>query len=160
MCAAIQSLLLESGSRPSDGMAASVTASLWNCSLPLLKPSAARGITYLHLIEGRASEIGLDEHLNENALNNAQLFRSRFDGPLITAGAFTPQTGAMAVEQRHSDAVAFGRMFIANPDLVARIRRGLPLNAYDRSTFYGGGEHGYTDYPVFDSFPQERSMAV
>ncbi len=119
-----------------------------------------RRITYLHLIEGRASEIGLDERLNENALNNAQLFRSRFDGPLITAGAFTPQTGAMAVEQRHSDAVAFGRMFIANPDLVARIRRGLPLNAYDRSTFYGGGEHGYTDYPVFDSFPQERSVAV
>lgn len=121
---------------------------------------SARGITYLHLIEGRASEIGLGEHLNESALDNAQLFRRKFDGPLITAGAFTPQTAATAIEQGHADAVAFGRMFIANSDLVTRIRCGLPLNAYDRSTFYGGGEHGYTDYPVLDSFGQKRAVAV
>ena len=118
------------------------------------------GITYLHLIEGRASEIGLDEHLHESALNNAQLFRPKFEGPLIVAGAFTPQMAASTVEQRHADAVAFGRMFIANSDLVTRIRCELPLNAYDRSTFYGGGEHGYTDYPVLDSVGQKRAMAV
>ncbi len=126
----------------------------------VIEDLSRRGITYLHLVEGRASEIGLDEHLNENASNNAQLFRPKFDGPLITAGAFTPQTAATTVEDRHADAVAFGRMFIANSDLVARIRRGLPLNAYDRSTFYGGGEHGYTDYPVFDSFAQKIAIAV
>ena len=107
-----------------------------------------RGIDYLHLIEGRGSEIGLADDLHEDSLNNAQLFRPKFDGPLIAAGAFTPQTAAITLEQRQADAVAFGRMFIANPDLVERIRHGLPLNAYDRSTFYGGGEHGYTDYPV------------
>ena len=46
-----------------------------------------------------------------------------------------------------ADAVAFGRMFIANPDLPERIRTGAPLNAFDRSSAYGGDAHGYTDYP-------------
>jgi N-ethylmaleimide reductase len=46
------------------------------------------------------------------------------------------------------DLVAFGRPFIANPDLVERIRRGAPLNEPDRTTFYGGGTEGYTDYPL------------
>jgi len=48
--------------------------------------------------------------------------------------------------QGHADAIAFGRLFIANPDLVERIRGDFPLNAFDRSTFYGGADHGYTDY--------------
>jgi N-ethylmaleimide reductase len=51
----------------------------------------------------------------------------------------------------HADAVAFGRLFIANPDLPERFRRGAPLNRYDRSTFYRGDARGYTDYP---SLPQ------
>jgi N-ethylmaleimide reductase len=51
-------------------------------------------------------------------------------------------------------------MFIANPDLVERIRQGLPLNAYDRSTFYGGGEHGYTDYPVSSEVPQLSAVGL
>ena len=46
-----------------------------------------------------------------------------------------------------ADAIAFGRLFIANPDLPERMRLGVALNVPDRSTFYGGGEHGYTDYP-------------
>ncbi len=107
-----------------------------------------RGIDYLHIIEGRGSEIGLADDLHEDALNNAQLFRSKFHRTLISAGAYTPETAARTLQQRYADAIAFGRMFIANPDLVERIRHDLPLNAYDRSTFYGGGEHGYTDYPV------------
>jgi N-ethylmaleimide reductase len=44
--------------------------------------------------------------------------------------------------------VAFGRLFIANPDLPERIRRGASLNRYDRTTFYGGDARGYTDYPA------------
>ncbi len=47
-----------------------------------------------------------------------------------------------------ADAVAFGRMFIANPDLPERIRCGAELNAFDRATSYGGGAQGYTDYPL------------
>jgi N-ethylmaleimide reductase len=103
-----------------------------------------RRIGYLHLIEARGSEIGLTDVLNETAINNAELFRPYFDGPLITAAAYTPDTASKAIEKNHADGVAFGRLFIANPDLVERIKCGLPLNAPDRSTFYGGGVHGYT----------------
>ena len=107
-----------------------------------------REIAYLHLIEGRGSEIGLADGLHEDALNNAQLFRCRFRGPLISAAAYTPSSAAQTVSEGRADAIAFGRMFIANPDFVERIRDQTPLNTYDRSTFYGGGEHGYTDYPA------------
>jgi len=86
--------------------------------------------------------------LHEEALNNAQLFRCNFRGPMISAAAYTPSTAAQTVSEGRADAIAFGRMFIANPDLVERIRDELAINKYDRSTFYGGGEHGYIDYPA------------
>ncbi len=105
-----------------------------------------RGIAYLHLIEARGSEIGLTDQPHENAVNNAALFRSVFDGPLLSAAAYTPESAAHAVEMKLADAIAFGRLFIANPDLVERIKCNRPLNPPDRSTFYGGGAHGYTDY--------------
>ena len=47
-----------------------------------------------------------------------------------------------------ADLIAFGKPFLANPDLVERLKRGAPLNAPDKATFYGGGAKGYTDYPV------------
>ena len=47
-----------------------------------------------------------------------------------------------------ADLVAFGKSYIANPDLVTRLKQGGPFNAPDKSTFYGGGEKGYTDYPA------------
>jgi len=110
-------------------------------------------IAYLHLIEARGSEIGVSDDLRSNAPNNAALFRHAFAGPLISAGAYTPQTGAAAIESGNVDAIAFGRSFLANPDLVARVRNGAALNAPDRTTFYGGGAHGYTDYPVLTAKP-------
>jgi N-ethylmaleimide reductase len=107
-----------------------------------------RRIAYLHLIEASASEIGITDELHANAPNNAALFRHAFVGPLISAGAYTPESGENAVENGRADAITFGRLFIANPDLVARVRQGAALNAPDRSTFYGGAARGYTDYPV------------
>jgi N-ethylmaleimide reductase len=105
-----------------------------------------RRIAWLHLIEARGSEIGLTDELHENARNNAALFRCAFDGPLLSAAAYTPESAVEAIGKNHADAIAFGRLFIANPDLVERIRENRPLNPPDRSTFYGGGAHGYTDY--------------
>lgn len=102
------------------------------------------------MIEARGSKIGLSDALNADALNNAQLFRSKYSGPLISAAAYTPVTALKAVEEHHVDAVAFGRSFIANPDLVERIRNENPLNAYDRATFYGMGAEGYTSYPTLE----------
>ena len=88
----------------------------------------------------------MTDELHADAVNNAVLFRSVFSGPLLSAAAYTPESAAVAVEQKHADAIAFGRLFIANPDLVERIKGRYSLNAFDRSTAYGGAEHGYTDY--------------
>jgi N-ethylmaleimide reductase len=112
----------------------------------VIKELGKRNIAYLHLIEARGSEMGLTDELHQNAVNNAELFRPLFNGPLLSAAAYTPDSAALAIEQKHADAIAFGRLFIANPDLVERIKGNHPLNEYDRSTFYGGAEHGYTDY--------------
>jgi N-ethylmaleimide reductase len=54
-----------------------------------------------------------------------------------------------SVEKGDADLVAFGRHFVANPDLPKRIQLGLPLNPYDRKTFYTFDDHGYTDYPFY-----------
>ena len=112
----------------------------------VIKELNERQLAYLHLIEARGSEIGLTDELHENAVNNAVLFRSVFNGPLLSAAAYSPDSAAVAIEQKHADAIVFGRLFIANPDLVERIKGSNPFNPSDRSTFYGGGEHGYTDY--------------
>ncbi len=119
----------------------------------VVKELSAYNLAYLHLIEGRGSEIGLADELHADALDNARIFRPEYEGNLISAAAYTPETAHQAIEARYADAIAFGRLFIANPDLVARIEKGLSLNAYDRSTFYGGDEHGYTDYPIANQSP-------
>ena len=67
---------------------------------------------------------------------------------MITAGGYTTETAVSAIEAKLADAVAFGRMFIANPDLPQRIWAGVPLNAFERSTAYGGGAHGYSCSPL------------
>ena len=77
------------------------------------------------------------------------LFRPIWNGVLISAGGFTGESAEAAIAAGHADAIAFGRIFISNPDLPRRLREGLPLTPYDRATFYGGEAAGYTDYPVY-----------
>jgi N-ethylmaleimide reductase len=110
-----------------------------------------RSLAYLHLIEPRASSVGFADDASADSANNALLFRHLFDGPMITAGGYTTEMGVEAIKAGVADAVAFGRMFVANPDLPERIRMGATLNVFDRSTSYGGGAHGYTDYPTLDA---------
>lgn len=74
--------------------------------------------------------------------------RQRFNGALVFAGNYTAEKAEDAIARGIADAVAFGRPFLANPDLVERFRRNAPLNAPDMATFYGGGEKGYVDYPT------------
>jgi hypothetical protein len=71
-------------------------------------------------------------------------------GKIIAAGGFEPDTAEAIVDKGDAHLVAFGRHFLANPDLPKRIRLGLPLNDYDRKTFYTFDFHGYTDYPFYD----------
>ncbi|WP_257125211.1 oxidoreductase [Chromohalobacter japonicus] len=75
--------------------------------------------------------------------------RAAFSGRLLYAGRYTPEKATWMREQGHGDLFAFGRPFIANPDLPARLRRGWPLNEVDPATMYGGTDVGYIDYPTY-----------
>ncbi|HFT5240255.1 TPA: alkene reductase [Yersinia enterocolitica] len=74
--------------------------------------------------------------------------RARFKGVIVGAGAYTAEKAEHLIEKGFIDAVAFGRSYISNPDLVARLQQHAPLNEPDGETFYGGGAKGYTDYPT------------
>jgi N-ethylmaleimide reductase len=106
------------------------------------------GIAYLHLIEPRVKGI---ETIREQPPIAAGRLRRIFTGNIVAAGGFDADSAEAIVEKGDADLVAFGRLFIANPDLPRRIMLGLPLNSYDRATFYGGDARGYTDYPFFDA---------
>ncbi|MBP6495305.1 MAG: alkene reductase [Psychrobacter sp.] len=73
--------------------------------------------------------------------------RAAFDNTIIAAGGYTAEKAEKNVKAGFIDAVAFGRDYIANPDLAERIYQGAPLNEQHPATFYGGGTEGYTDYP-------------
>lgn len=108
----------------------------------------AMGLAYLHLIEPRASGAGKREVDHQGVPSAAELFRPLWHGVLIASGNFRADTAAAMVDKGTADAIAFGRFFISNPDLPERIREGVEFTPYDRSTFYGGTEKGYTDYPA------------
>jgi N-ethylmaleimide reductase len=112
------------------------------------------GLAYLHFIEPRSSGAGRAEVNHQNVPSAMVLFRPIWKGVLISAGGFTGETANAAIEAGHADAIAFGRIFISNPDLPHRLQRGFPLTPYDRKTFYGGDVAGYTDYPVHDELAQ------
>ncbi|NKJ39563.1 alkene reductase [Rhizobium sp. SG570] len=109
----------------------------------------ALGIAYVHLIEPRVK--GADTIAESQPPVAAQELGKLFRGPVIAAGGFNPDTAKAAVSNGVADLIAFGRHFVANPDLPKRIENGLPLNPYDRSTFYAFDERGYTDYPFYDA---------
>jgi N-ethylmaleimide reductase len=114
----------------------------------LVHELALRGLAYLHLIEPRASGTGKADIHREGLPSAADHFRPLWPGVLIVAGGFDRELAIEAVRDGQADAVAFGRWFIANPDLPRRLRLGAPLNPYHRPSFYGGGAGGYTDYPA------------
>jgi N-ethylmaleimide reductase len=105
------------------------------------------GLAYLHFIEPRSSGAGRAEVNHQNVPSAMVLFRPLWSGTLITAGGFTGDAADTAVTDGHADAIAFGRIFISNPDLPRRLAHGYPLTPYNRATFYSGEEAGYTDYP-------------
>ncbi len=110
-----------------------------------------RHIAYLHLIEPRATSAGGSDAVMEGAPDVIANYRGLFSGKVIAAGGFDAQSAADEVGSGQADAIAFGRNFISNPDLVERIRRGEAWTHYNRATFYGGGAVGYTDYPALEA---------
>jgi len=108
----------------------------------LVKELSALGLMYVHVLDHSA--MGTPP---VPATLKAEL-RAAFDGPFILAGGFDKASAQLALDAGQADLIAFGRPFIANPDLVQRLRHDLPLSAPDPATFYTPGEQGYTDYPA------------
>lgn len=111
------------------------------------KALAGKGLAYLHVIRPN-SHTGAGKDKSGDAI--LKTMREAFDGTFIANGNFEPAEAAEWIEKGHADAVAFGRLFLANPDLPARIAQDGPYNEPDESTFYGGGAEGYTDYPSLE----------
>jgi N-ethylmaleimide reductase len=105
-------------------------------------------LAYLHFVEPRTSGVGRAEVFHNNVPKAYELFRPMWSGVLVTAGGFDGTSAEEAVASGNVDIIAFGRPFIANPDLPERIKRKAPFTPYNRATFYGGDVAGYTDYPV------------
>ena len=96
-------------------------------------------LAYLHVLEG--DMLTGERHVDYVALRNC------FSGFYMANNGYDLERGNSAIEQGHADMVAYGKLFIANPDLPVRFAKNLPLNTPDQATFYGGDEKGYIDYP-------------
>ncbi|MDP3544945.1 MAG: alkene reductase, partial [Phreatobacter sp.] len=101
-----------------------------------------RAIAFIHVVEGATGGP------RDNVPFDYQALRKSFSGAYIANNGYTRDLAIEAVRDGRADLVAFGRAFIANPDLVERLRRDAPLNELDRTTLYGGDEKGYVDYPA------------
>jgi len=113
----------------------------------LMRQLASLGLAYIHVIEGATGgprEIA-DRPFDYTAMRHAYRDAGGHGAWMVNNGY--DQALAQQALDHGADLVAFGRPYIANPDLVERFRTGTPLNAPDKMTFYGGGAKGYTDYP-------------
>lgn len=99
---------------------------------------SARRVAYLEMRHA--------QHDEPAELAIAGVARRHFEGALLRNGGFNAAAAQAALESGSADAIVFGRAFIANPDLVARMQQGLPLADFDAARLYGGGAKGYTDY--------------
>jgi 12-oxophytodienoic acid reductase len=100
-------------------------------------------ILYCHFMESGGAKHDKDATIEP--------FRNAFKGTVITAGGYTREEGNAAIASGKADLIAYGRLFLSNPDLPKRFELRAPLNVYDRGTFYSGNKvKGYTDYPTLE----------
>jgi N-ethylmaleimide reductase len=111
------------------------------------------GFAYLHIVNPAVEQMQKGDEPEPRALRMAELIRRKYKGTLIVAGGFDHASAERWLREGRADLIAFGRKFIANPDLPERLRTDAPLNIDDPTTYYGGGAKGYTDYP---SLAQDR----
>src|SRR5580700_10431907 len=106
---------------------------------------SALKLVYMHVIEGATGGP------RDIAPFDYRSLRNRFKGAYIANNGYDFDLANKVLSANEADLIAFGKLFISNPDLVERFKRGAPLNEYDKATFYGGGAKGYTDYPALES---------
>lgn len=123
-----------------------------------MAPFADEAQTWIHLAEALQQRAMAYVHLSDQLTIGAEkmpdgfasTFRASYRGTLIAAGGFDRDSAEAALTSGELDLIAFGRPFIANPDLVARMQNNWPIATPDRQTFYGNsGEKGYVDYPTY-----------
>lgn len=102
---------------------------------------AIGGLAFVHVIEGATGGP------RDNIAFDYAALRAKFKGPWIANNGYDKDSAEQAIASGYADMIAFGRAFIANPDLVERLRLGVALSELDPDTLYGGGAKGYTDYP-------------
>lgn len=110
----------------------------------LCKAVAPLSLAYLHIMRSPLSDLDAFALARQHSAH-ALILNDGFDGPSANA----------VLEAGEGAAVSFGRHFIANPDLVERLKRGLPLSRFDRKTLYTPGAAGYSDYPGYQAIPRE-----
>jgi N-ethylmaleimide reductase len=104
------------------------------------------GLAYLHIVE--VNEADLRHGGTEVPTRH---LRDRFTGTLMVNGGYNSDRANAVLGKKEADLVSFGTLFLANPDLPQRFALNAPLNPPDPTTFYGGGEKGYTDYPFWQA---------
>ena len=104
----------------------------------------ALGIAYIHVVEGATGGP------RDIAPFDYASLRRRFSKTYIANNGFDLELATSHLAEGKADLIAFGRPFIANPDLVERLQTGAPLADINPATIYGGGAAGYTDYPRFN----------
>jgi N-ethylmaleimide reductase len=129
-----------------QGMADSDPEALFEFVLKAIAPLEP---AYLHIVEPGISGSATTARAADGI--DTAWVRKRYTGNLIGVGSYTRDTAAEAIRTGQIDAVAFGRSFLANPDLPARFLAGASLSTPDRSTFYTEGNHGYIDYPSLEA---------
>ena len=102
-------------------------------------------LVYIHVIEGATGGP------RDVAPFDYASLRKRFKGTYIANNGYDLALANKQLDANAADLIAFGRPFIANPDLVERLKQNAPLNELDRATLYGGGAKGYTDYPTLQA---------
>jgi len=102
-------------------------------------------LVYIHVIEGATGGP------RDIAPFDYASLRKRFKGAYMANNGYDLELANKVLAAGEADLIAFGKLFISNPDLVERFKRGAPLNAPDKATFYGGGAKGYTDYPTLSA---------
>ncbi|WP_411847172.1 alkene reductase [Roseibacillus persicicus] len=113
-------------------------------------------LAYLHLVEPR---MFADYDLSTYDLPlSSKTWRPIFKGTLISSGGHLKESASVLLNHAQADLIAFGRLAISNPDLPRRFELDAPLNDYDRDSFYGGTEVGYTDYPTLEQVEADPSL--
>mmetsp|Transcript_33854 Transcript_33854/g.95845 ORF Transcript_33854/g.95845 Transcript_33854/m.95845 type:complete len:140 (+) Transcript_33854:1356-1775(+) len=120
---------------------------------------AVQGLSYIHVVEPRLENSEFGEEM-ETDLDAPFWRKVAKNTALLVAGGLTAERAAAYLSEGHIDGAVFGRHFISNPDLPYRLINRLELTPYDRSTFYGGAEVGYTDYPFYNDDPNNNQKIM